>query len=120
MKVSEHFEKKELACPCCGLYNMSLDVIDLLEAVRETIKLPMKINSATRCKNHNKKVKGSPTSAHLFGLAADIHCPTDAYKRLLVDTALAMEFEGIGIYSKMVHLDLKKRKSGKVLFWGQY
>jgi len=42
-----------------------------LELVRSVIGKPMDISSAYRCQLLNKAVKGSETSAHRYGLAAD-------------------------------------------------
>lgn len=42
-----------------------------LEMIRSVLGKPLKISSAYRCPALNAVVKGSKTSAHVFGLAAD-------------------------------------------------
>lgn len=44
----------------------------LLDPLRETWKSPIKVTSGYRCAVLNRAVKGSATSAHLYGCAADI------------------------------------------------
>jgi uncharacterized protein YcbK (DUF882 family) len=46
--------------------------LDVLEKVREVLGVPIRIESFARSAAHNAKVKGSPTSDHLTGYAADI------------------------------------------------
>lgn len=43
-----------------------------LEKIRDVVKAPLKITSGYRCTQLNNAIKGSKTSAHLQGLAADI------------------------------------------------
>ena len=44
----------------------------LLDPLREAWKSPIRVTSGYRCAALNKAVKGSSTSAHLYGCAADI------------------------------------------------
>ena len=44
----------------------------LLDPLREAWKSPIKVTSGYRCAILNRAVKGSSTSAHLYGCAADI------------------------------------------------
>lgn len=46
-----------------------------LEELRKTINAPIIITSGYRCPELNAREGGSPTSAHMQGLAADIHVP---------------------------------------------
>lgn len=48
---------------------------DLLDPLREAIKLPIKINSGYRSAAVNKAVGGVSISAHCYGNAADMVCP---------------------------------------------
>ena len=45
-----------------------------LDKVRETLGKPIVVNCGFRSKKVNEFVGGSPTSLHLYGLAADVHC----------------------------------------------
>lgn len=50
-------------------------IANLLEQVRALTGKPIIVNSGYRSPAVNKAVGGSPTSAHMTGLAADINCP---------------------------------------------
>lgn len=54
--------------------NLYLLCFYLLEPARECLGMPITINSGYRCPRLNKRVKGSSTSQHLKGEAADITC----------------------------------------------
>ncbi|MFR8837910.1 D-Ala-D-Ala carboxypeptidase family metallohydrolase [Bacteroides sp.] len=45
---------------------------NVLDPLREAYGKPIKVNSGYRCLKLNKAVKGSPTSDHMKGMAADI------------------------------------------------
>lgn len=52
--------------------NLVTLVNNLLDPLREAWKSPIRVTSGFRCGLLNKAVGGSTTSAHLYGLAADI------------------------------------------------
>lgn len=52
--------------------NLTLLVDNILDPLREALGKPIIVNSGYRSKALNAKVKGSSTSQHLFGQAADI------------------------------------------------
>lgn len=52
--------------------NLSILVNNLLDPLREAWRSPIKVTSGFRCGVLNRAVGGQPTSAHLYGYAADI------------------------------------------------
>ena len=46
----------------------------LLDSIRERLGMPMNVTSGFRCEKLNTKVKGSKTSDHKLGKAADCTC----------------------------------------------
>ena len=78
-----HFKLKEFTKTQTGLkneietweqiYNV-LEIAHLLDEVREELGLPIIVNSGFRSDGVNRAVKGSTTSAHLKGAAADVRC----------------------------------------------
>lgn len=52
--------------------NLEVLINECLDNIRELWNRPIFINSGYRCKELNDKVKGSKTSDHLKGMAADI------------------------------------------------
>jgi zinc D-Ala-D-Ala carboxypeptidase len=88
MHLSQHFTLEELAGsdlaarngidntpPPEAIENLKR-LCEKLEVVRKVINKPILISSGYRCPELNKLVGGSPTSAHLYGLAVDIKSPT--------------------------------------------
>lgn len=123
-KVSLHFSRHELVCRCgCGLYIHRPQLIDLAEKVREILKIPMYVNSGTRCVSHNARVDGSPTSKHLQGLAMDFYCktltPTAIYNVILSRyiKGYLPELGGMGIYKTFVHIDAFHAEDGHLRLW---
>lgn len=51
-----------------------------LQVIRDKIGVPITISSGFRSEALNRLVKGSPTSAHSHGLAADIHAASYSAK----------------------------------------
>ena len=70
-----HFKKSEMNCPCCGLNNTDLHLMQKLEQIREHFGGKSAIiTSGCRCKKHNASLSGSASnSKHLYGKAADIY-----------------------------------------------
>ena len=120
-RLSPNFFRSEIACRCgCGADNISPDLIERLQRVRDLLELPMKITSGIRCEKHNASpsVGGSKTSAHLpddFGIghAVDIACTTSSYRAKLLDCAIG-EFSRIGVAKTFIHLDSHPGKSQEV------
>ena len=114
-KLSPHFILEELTVTKSGLSNIpnteqinQLRILcrDILEPLREEISfryghrdvsgwpeyLPLIVNSAYRSPAVNKSVGGVPTSQHLLGQAADIHCKLDT--KYLYQTIAGMVSKG--------------------------
>lgn len=70
----KYFKKSEFDCPCCGMNNVNLKLVKILDEIREYYYgQPMIIESGCRCVKHNSELKGSvPNSRHISGKAADI------------------------------------------------
>ena len=95
---------------------MSKEFIEKLDYARELAGISFKINSGYRTSKHNKKVKGSPNSSHMKGLAADIHCVDNKSRHLIITALFAAGFDRIGIASTFIHVDDDKAKQ-KGLIW---
>lgn len=54
--------------------------VSVLEPIRLYWNAPVVVTSGYRCPKLNKAVKGSPTSQHVFGQAADIRTVSDRLK----------------------------------------
>ena len=102
-KLTPHFSLEELTTTKTGISNIpdendinQLRILcrDILEPLREQISqcyghrdvsglpeyIPLIVDSGYRCPALNKFVGGVPTSQHLLGQAADIHCSLDTHR----------------------------------------
>ena len=52
--------------------NLEILINECLDKIREAFGKPIYVNRGYRCKELNNRVKGSKTSHHLYGKAADI------------------------------------------------
>ena len=65
--------------------NMTALVDNVLDPLREAYGKPIRVNSGYRCPALNKAVKGSSTSQHMSGQAADIDTGDRQQNKLLFD-----------------------------------
>lgn len=114
--LTKNFSKKEFCCPCCGEYNANELMLEVLQKMRDTYGKPMHVNSAYRCKKHNKEVDGKPTSAHLRGMAVDIMVPSSEDRYKLIYSAFVAGFARIGIANTFIHLDVDGKKPSPVMW----
>jgi len=102
-----YFSPRELACPCCGETCIWPEALDALEALRQRLAAPLRINSAHRCALHNARVGGAPLSLHkrlAFDIALAGHDPAG-----LLQAARAAGFSGFGFGQTFLHLDTRER-----------
>lgn len=103
-----NFKPAELACKCCGLLYHQPKALMSLQKLRTYWKAPIRVTSATRCADHNKRVGGAQHSFHLSGRAFDLHTPqawTGKHVASFIYWATVAEFRGIGLYGTFIHLD---------------
>jgi uncharacterized protein YcbK (DUF882 family) len=83
-----------------------------LQVLRDEIGKPIKINSAYRTPEYNKKVGGVKTSQHVQAKAADIHVKGMGPKKVAEKVKALikegkMDKGGVGIYKNFVHYDIR-------------
>ena len=92
----------------------------LLDVLRGECGFPFIINSGLRTKKENDALQGSVSdSAHLSGLAVDLHCIYSDRRFKMVTTALKYGVNRIGIGKTFVHLDIDPTKPKNVM-WTYY
>lgn len=106
-----YFSAEETACPCCNKNDIDPSSLKKLNIAREILGQPIILNSAYRCKKHNKKVGGSPTSSHPLGFAFDIRAKDNQYRFDLVRALIFAGFVRILIYDGFVHADNDHNKA---------
>lgn len=83
----KHFKKNEFTCKCgCGMNNISIELVKVLEEIRNRFGQPCTITSGCRCATHNKRVGGVQGSRHVIGKAADIYIKGVSANTLLAYT----------------------------------
>ena len=118
---SKYFKRSEFRCKgtdCdlngnnCGFSVVDVDLLEVLEDIREYFGKPVIINSACRCAKHNFDVGGSQNSMHTKGIAADIRVKdvdSDTVYFYLVNKY--QDKFGIGRYNGRVHIDVRSDKA---------
>ena len=83
----KHFKKSEFTCKCgCGMNNISIELVKVLEDIRNHFGQPCTVTSGCRCASHNKKVGGVQGSRHVVGKASDIYVKGVSASTLLAYT----------------------------------
>ena len=109
-----YFEKSEFACPCgCGQNFIEQAFLNQLDNARHIAGISFNINSGYRCLKHNFNIRGSISSSHLIGLAADIKCITDEERGLIIPALWEVGLNRIGIRKDFIHTDCDLTKNAK-------
>jgi len=124
MKLTNNFSKSEFDCksgedmPSDVLENVKQLAVQL-QAIRDYVGKPIRINSAYRSKAHNKAIGGVKTSQHILGKAADITIDTftpdevvSIIENMLTNEMLGSFYiGGLGSYSTFTHVDTRDKKA---------
>lgn len=112
IKISEHFTRSEFKCPCCDFDTVDVELIKLLEDLRDCYNRPILISSGSRCPTHNARVGGSKRSQHKYGKAADI-VVVGVHENEVADylEKLYPAKYGIGHYPGRTHIDVRTKKA---------
>lgn len=108
-----NFKPSEFRCRHCDQYMHDPEFLDALSRLRKEWGRGLKVNSGTRCLQHNKKIGGSKKSYHLPpNVAADISIrgmEGDEPIQLL-HAARRLGFNGCGRGNTFLHLDRRPQK----------
>lgn len=116
-RLTKNFMRSEFACKCgCGKNNISLALVNRLQRVRNLLGEWILTTSGCRCLKWNKHEGGSPTSAHLDGLACDIALRNSQHRYLLVCALLNAGFQRIGLGEGFVHVDVDYNRPTPSMF----
>ena len=112
-QLTKNFNLSEFVCHCgCGSDYINPELVNKLQLVRDNMG-PMSVTSGVRCKPHNTKIGGSPTSSHISGVAVDLKCDSGPFRQQIL-TELTKHFQRIGIAKSFVHVDIDPAKSDSV------
>jgi len=88
----------------------------LLDKTRELAGIPFIITSGFRTIEHNQKVGGVDSSSHTKGYAVDIRCRNSSDRFKIINSALEVGFDRIGISGLFIHLDNDISKPKNVIW----
>ena len=88
----------------------------MVRTIEAHVGQPLVINSGYRCPKHNQAVGGSPTSSHLKGLACDIATPGSRDRYHVLNAAIRLGIDRIGVYQGFIHLDIDRTKDHRVVW----
>lgn len=128
-KLSDYFSDEELKCKGSGIVKLDPNFERELLIYRETVGLPMYVNSCCRSEKYNAEIGGAKTSYHMFEgvedgrkgtLAIDIKIFNDAQRAVMQGVALNLGWS-VGTYKNFIHID-RRVDIGKeqISFWGKY
>ncbi len=111
--LSRFFSRFEFACKDqCKFAVADIELIHVLEKVREHFGKPVNVISGCRCLKYNRLKGSKDTSQHILGLASDIWIdgvkPDDI--AMYVDDILLKNRGGIGLYKDFTHIDVRPDK----------
>ena len=113
--MAKYFNPSEYMCKCgCLATDVNPKLLVLLEGLREILGRPLIINSGFRCDKHNTEIGGGPE--HPAGNAVDIKVNSSAERFELVQRALGMGFNRIGIANSFVHLGIDESLPQNVIW----
>ena len=105
-----HFSEQELACKHCGKSGCTDELKMALDEFRQIVGLPVMVNDAYRCNEHNQAVSLVSKSQHPLGHAADIRVPGLTLQEMYdaAEKVPAFFYGGIGVYDRhFIHVDVR-------------
>lgn len=112
--------------PQSSEYDLYGPFLHILRELEMTLNLcydvdEIRINSAFRSPEYEKRRGRDGLSAHCFGKAVDIHCTNNKHRYHIIKFALQKGIHRIGIYKNFIHLDMadvRDNKSVQVIWYG--
>ncbi len=117
--LTKNFSRYEFACKCgCGLDNISMTLVNRLQAIRDLTGQPIRITSGVRCAEHNVKIGGAEDSEHVpaedrDGEGADLDCQSSTERHQLLYHCHE-KFSRVGIDKYFIHVGTRASKSQEV------
>lgn len=119
-KSSTAVQKKIDNTPNSEIVNNLEQLVEfILDPLREKYGKPIIVNSGYRCPALNIAVKGSKTSSHLKGLAADITAGSPKKNKILFDLIIQMDLPFDQVIDeknfRWIHVSFSKKPRKQIL-----
>lgn len=114
-QITKNFSAKELMCKCgCEKLHIDQAFVEKLQTLRDLCGFPLVVSSYYRCSKHPEEAKKEHPGYHNKGMAVDIIKPQGERAYILLANAIKLDFTGIGVSNKFIHLDIRPEKA----VWG--
>tara|TARA_B100001564_G_C20665219_1_gene683439 strand:+ start:344 stop:703 length:360 start_codon:yes stop_codon:yes gene_type:complete len=102
-----YFSESEFHCNGVNCFDkMNHDLLAKLDIARDMCGFPFKITSSWRSEEHNAKIGGVKSSAHLSGNAVDLACSNSTTRMYMIEALLTAGFNRIGVSNRFIHVDV--------------
>lgn len=109
--ISKHFRAREFQTGNCKIVIVSTMLLRVLDTLRDKIGEPIYINSGYRTPEHNKAIRGSTLSYHMYGMAADIRADKHTPKQLYTILDKMLEgWGGLEEHKTFLHVDVRAKE----------
>lgn len=112
-KLSANFKVSEFACKDgSDSIIIDLELVKVLQKIRDHFGKAITINSAYRNATYNKKIGGASKSQHIYGKAADIVVSGVSPEKVAQYAEYLMPNKGgIGLYPSFTHIDVRANRA---------
>lgn len=109
-KIRPNFRVREFKSDGDAVF-VSDELLDVLQDLRDHVKMPVNITSGFRSSVHNARVGGAKYSQHMYGFGVDLNVTGWSAKSVFeyLDATYSDKY-GIGLYSNYVHIDVRPEK----------
>jgi uncharacterized protein YcbK (DUF882 family) len=104
----KYFNIDEFNCQETGENNISEEFVARLDELREACGFSFTVTSGYRSPEHSIEKRKAKAGTHAQGIAADIKVSGGAQRRIIVEEALKLGFNGIGVAKTFVHVDIRE------------
>lgn len=104
----KYFKIEEFDCQETGNNEISAELVNKLDELREACGFSFTITSGYRDPSHSIEAKKSKPGTHAQGIAADIKVADGAQRMAVVANAVKLGFTGIGVAKSFVHVDIRE------------
>ena len=101
----DYFTREEFACQYTGENEISDRLLLKLDLLRARCGFPFVITSGYRSEDHPIEAKKEKAGTHAQGIAADIRARNGNERYTIVQEAIKLGFNGVGVARTFIHVD---------------